>query len=51
MGRKKLPKLNDKEQSARFIEKAKEIKSEGAKEVFEKALTKIIKKRKSSNKL
>ncbi len=39
---------DDKEQFARFIKKAKEIQSDDAKEAFEEALNKIIKKKRSS---
>jgi hypothetical protein len=44
MSRKKQPEPNDKEQFARFVEKAKEIQRDDAKEAFEVALDKIIKK-------
>jgi len=47
MGKKKKAKPDDKEQSGRFIERAKEIQSEWAKEAFEEAMVKIIKKKKS----
>lgn len=46
MSRKKRPEPDDKEQSTRFIKKAKEIQSETAKEDFEKAIDIIIKKKK-----
>jgi len=45
MGRRKQPEPDDKEQSARFIKKAKEIQSATAKEDFEKAIDIIIKKK------
>jgi len=48
MSRKKKPEPDDKEQFARFVEKAKEIQSETAKEDFEKAIDIIIKKKKSA---
>jgi hypothetical protein len=48
MGRKKRPEPNDKEQSARFIEKAKEIQRDDAKEAFEEAFDKIAKKKRVS---
>lgn len=43
--RKPKPKPDDKEQSARFIEKAEEIKCEKDQQAFEKALEKIAKKK------
>jgi hypothetical protein len=45
MGRKKRPEPDDKEQFARFVEKAKEIQRDDAQEVFEEAMNKIIKKK------
>ncbi len=48
MGRRKKPEPNDKEQFARFVEKAKEIQRDDAKEVFEEAIDKIIKKKRVS---
>ena len=39
---------NNKEQFARFIEAAKQIYNPDAKEAFEEALTKIVKKKKVS---
>lgn len=48
MGRKKRPESDDKEQFARFLEKAKEIQSETAKKDFEKAIDIIIKRKKSA---
>jgi hypothetical protein len=48
MGRKKKPELDDKEQSARFIETAERIELvENPKEVFEGAFKKIIESRKT----
>ena len=48
MGAKKSkPKPDDKEQFARFIEATKQIDNLDAKEAFEKALAKIVKKRKN----
>jgi hypothetical protein len=47
--RKSKPKPNDKEQSNRFIEKAKKIHSENAQEAFETAINKIIKKKRGIN--
>ena len=46
MGRKKRPEPDDKEQFARFIEAAKSVENPDAKEAFEGALDKIIKKEK-----
>lgn len=43
--RKSKPKPDDKEQSARFIKKAKEIQSDNSKKDFEKAMNKITKKK------
>jgi len=43
--KKSKPEPDDKEQFARFIEKAKEIQNPDAKEAFEKALSKIVKKK------
>lgn len=48
MSRKKQPEPDDKEQFARFVEKAKEIQRDDAKEVFEEAMKTIIKKKKAS---
>lgn len=48
MSRKKRPIPDDKEQFARFLEKAKEIQRENAQEAFEEAVTKIIKKKTKS---
>lgn len=48
MGRKKRPKPDDKEQFTRFVEKAKEIQRDDAKEAFEGALDKIVKKKRVS---
>jgi len=45
MGRKKRAEPDDKEQFTRFVEKSKEIQRDDAKEVFEEAITKIIKKK------
>ncbi len=45
MSRKKRPEPDDKEQFARFVEKAKEIQRDDAKEVFEEAFGKIIRKK------
>jgi hypothetical protein len=42
MGRKKKPEPDDPEQSARFIEKAKEIQDENADERFEEAMKRIL---------
>jgi len=50
MSRKKRPEPDDKEQFARFVEKAKEIQREDAKEAFEEALSKIVKKKKKNKK-
>jgi hypothetical protein len=46
--RKIIPKPDDKEQFARFIEKANEIQRDDAEEAFEEALGKIIKKKRAS---
>ena len=46
--RMKKPKPDDKEQFARFLEKAKEIQRDDANEVFKEALKKIVKKRRVS---
>ncbi len=43
--RKSKPKPDDKEQSVRFIETAKQIQSDDAKETFEEAIVKIVKKK------
>jgi len=48
MPSKKQPGPDNKEQFARFIEKAKEIQNPNAKEAFEEALAKIVKKKKDS---
>lgn len=49
--RSKKPKASpdDKEQSARFIEKAEQIQSENAKKAFEEAMGKIAKKKEHSS--
>lgn len=47
MPRKKIPKPDDKEQSARFIETAEQVQINDAKEVFEKVIEKIVKKKKT----
>ncbi len=46
MGRKKQREPDDKEQSARFIETAKRLGADKGKEAFDKAISKIIKKKK-----
>lgn len=43
--RKKKPKADDKEQSARFMEAAGQIQSENAQEAFEEAMETIAKKK------
>ena len=43
--RKRKPKPDDKEQSARFIETAGQVQSDNPKEAFEEALDKIVKKK------
>jgi hypothetical protein len=48
MAEKKKFKPNDKEQSARFLETAKAVQAEDAKEKFEKATGRILKLKKSS---
>lgn len=48
MGRKKRPEPDDKEQSARFIEKAEQVQSHNAKEAFDEAFDKIVKKKRIS---
>jgi hypothetical protein len=48
MPRKKKPKPDDKEQSARFIEKAGQIQSDNPKEAFEEAMDKIAKRKRST---
>ena len=45
MGRKKKPKPDDQEQSARFLETATAAQAEDAKERFEKVTEKILKKK------
>ena len=50
MSRKKQPEPDDKEQFARFIEKAKEIQRDDAKAAFEEAISKIAKKKQVSKK-
>jgi hypothetical protein len=44
--KKSKPKPDDKEQSARFIEAARQVQSDNPKEAFEESLSKIIKKKK-----
>lgn len=44
------PKADDKEQSKRFIEKAKEVVEESTEEVFEHAIKKIVPPKKGSSK-
>lgn len=46
--KKSKPKPDDKEQSARFIVTAGQVQSDNPKEAFEEALSKIVKKKKSS---
>ncbi len=46
--RKKKSEPDDKEQFARFVEKAKEIQRDDAKEAFEEAIGKIVKKKRLS---
>lgn len=48
MGRKKQPKPDDKEQSARFIEAAGQVQSDNPQEAFEEAIIKITKKKRPS---
>jgi hypothetical protein len=43
MGRKKKPKWDDPEQSAKFIEFAKQIETEDTKDKFEEAIKQIAK--------
>jgi len=50
MGRKKRLEPDDKEQSTRFIKLAKEIQREDAKEAFEEAISKIVKKKRIAKK-
>ena len=45
MGRKKQPEPDDKEQSARFKKTAERIETDDAKEAFNQACGKIIKKK------
>lgn len=45
MPKRKKPKLSDEEQYARFLETAKAVEAEDAKERFEKACEKILKKK------
>lgn len=45
---KKRPKPDDKEQSARFIETAKRLGADKSKEAFERAIDKIVKKKRVS---
>ena len=47
--KKSKPKSDDKEQSARFIEKAGQVQSENAQEAFEEAMNKIAKTKQSPN--
>lgn len=42
---KKRPEPDDKEQSARFLEKAGQVQSDDATEAFEAALNKIVEKK------
>ena len=49
MGRKKKPEKDDKEQSAKFLKTAKEIQTEDAKEKFEEACGKVLKKQKDTS--
>jgi hypothetical protein len=46
--RKSKPKPNDKEQSARFIETAKQVQSDNPNQAFEKAMDKIAKRKRST---
>lgn len=46
---KSKPEPDDKEQSARFIETAKRLGADKGKEAFEKAIGKIVKKKKAPN--
>lgn len=50
MGRKKQPKPDNKNQSARFVKTAERIKSDNDKEEFEQACSKILGKRKQKEK-
>jgi len=50
MSRKKRPEPDDKEQSARFKETAKRIGADNAKEAFNQACGKIIKKKEIKDK-
>ena len=50
MSRKKRPEPDDKEQSARFKETAERIGTDNAKEAFEQACGKIIKKKQKKDK-
>lgn len=50
MGREKKIEPDDKEQFARFVEVAKGVENPDAKEAFEGALGKILKKKKSPKK-
>lgn len=49
--KKNKPKPDDKEQSARFVEKAEQVQTNNANEAFEEALNIIIKKKKGSKPL
>jgi hypothetical protein len=51
MPRKKKPKPDDQEQSARFLETAKAVQAEDAKARFEEACEKILKKTKLPQRL
>jgi hypothetical protein len=44
-GKRKQQKLDDKEQSARFIEAARQVQSDNAKVAFDEAMSKIAKKK------
>lgn len=46
MGRKKKPEQDDKEQSARFVETAKQIEAETDKEAFDRECSRILKVKK-----
>jgi hypothetical protein len=50
MSRKKRPEPDDKEQSARFKETAERIGTDDAKESFEQACGKILKKKQTEDK-
>jgi hypothetical protein len=48
ISKKSKPKSDDQEQSARFIETAKQVQSDNPKKAFEEAISRIAKKNQTS---